>query len=57
MTGKSYRQEDRAAFGKRANELVKGSRIMVIEGGWHGLNWTHAEKVNCDLLYFLGQGN
>lgn len=43
--------------GKRTQELVKGSRLVVIEGGPHGLNWTHAEQVNRELLDFLGQKN
>jgi len=35
---------------------VKGSKLVVVEGGPHGLTWTHAEKVNRELLAFLGQG-
>jgi non-heme chloroperoxidase len=46
-----------AATGKHTNELVKGSRLVVVEGGPHGLNWTHAEEVNRALLDFLGKGN
>lgn len=42
--------------GKRTHELVKGSRLVVVEGGPHGLNWTHAEQVNRELLDFLEQG-
>jgi len=45
-----------AATGKRIIEYVKGSRLVVISGGPHGLNWTHAEQVNMDLLEFLGKG-
>jgi non-heme chloroperoxidase len=45
-----------AASGKRTHELVKGSRL-VVEGGPHGLNWTHAEEVNRALLGFLWQNN
>lgn len=41
--------------GKHTHELVKGSRLVVVEGGPHGLNWTHAEQVNRELLNFLGQ--
>lgn len=41
--------------GKRTHEIIKGSRLVVIEGGPHGLNWTHAEQVNRELLDFLGQ--
>ena len=40
----------------RTRELVRGSRLAVIEGGPHGLTWTHAEKVNKELLDFLGSG-
>jgi non-heme chloroperoxidase len=43
-----------AATGKRTHELVKGSRLVAIEGGPHGLTWTHAEQVNRELLDFLG---
>jgi non-heme chloroperoxidase len=46
-----------AATGRRTHELVKGSKLVVVEGGPHGLNWTHAEQVNRDLLDFLGQGH
>ena len=45
------------ATGKRTHELIKGSRLVVVEGGPHGLNWTHAEHVNRELLDFLGQKN
>jgi pimeloyl-ACP methyl ester carboxylesterase len=34
--------------------MVKGSRLAVIEGGPHGLNWTHAEELNRILVEFLG---
>jgi non-heme chloroperoxidase len=43
-----------AATGKRTHELVKGSQLVVVEGGPHGLTWTHADKVNAALLQFLG---
>lgn len=41
------------ASGRRTHELVKGSRIVVLEGAPHGLTWTHADKVNAELLSFL----
>jgi pimeloyl-ACP methyl ester carboxylesterase len=44
-----------AASGKRTAEFVRGSRLVVVEGGPHGIAWTHAEKVNRELLDFLGQ--
>jgi pimeloyl-ACP methyl ester carboxylesterase len=42
-----------AATGKRTHEAIKGSRLTVVEGGPHGLTWTHAEKVNRELVDFL----
>jgi len=45
-----------AATGKRTHEVVKGSRLVMIKGGPHGLNWTHADEVNRELLAFLGKG-
>jgi len=44
-----------AATGKRTAGMVAGSRLVVIKGGPHGLNWTHAEEVNHELLDFLGE--
>jgi len=45
-----------AATGARTQESVKGSRLAVIEGGPHGVNWTHAEHVNRELLKFFAAG-
>jgi non-heme chloroperoxidase len=44
-----------AATGMRTHKAVKGARLVVVEGGPHGLTWTHAEKVNRELLDFLGE--
>jgi non-heme chloroperoxidase len=44
-----------AATGTPTHEAVKGSRLVVVKGGPHGLNWTHAEEVNDELLKFVGQ--
>jgi non-heme chloroperoxidase len=41
--------------GKRTPEFVKGSKLAVVDGGPHGMTWTHAEKVNLELLGFLGR--
>ena len=41
------------ASGRRAAELVRGSRLEVVSGGPHGLNVTHADEVNGLLLDFL----
>jgi non-heme chloroperoxidase len=43
------------ASGLRTAKLVKGARMVVVEGGPHAINWTHADKVNPALLDFLGQ--
>lgn len=39
--------------GKRTQELVRSGRLVTIDQGPHGLNWTHAEEVNRALLEFL----
>ncbi len=41
--------------GKRTHEAVSGSRLVVIEGGPHGVNVTHAEEFNEALLGFLAE--
>jgi non-heme chloroperoxidase len=41
--------------GKRMSEYVKGSKLVVIPGGPHGIAWTHSEMVNRELLNFLKQ--
>jgi pimeloyl-ACP methyl ester carboxylesterase len=40
--------------GKRTAEAVKDSRTVVVEGGPHGFNATHAEEFNRALLDFVG---
>lgn len=42
-----------AATGELTAKAVKGARKVVIEGGPHGLTWTHADQVNQALLEFL----
>jgi len=44
-----------AATGTPTQQAVKGSRLVVVKDGPHGLNWTHAEEVNRELLKFVGQ--
>ena len=41
------------ATGKRMPALIPGAQLHVVEGGPHGLNWTHATEVNKALLTFL----
>jgi pimeloyl-ACP methyl ester carboxylesterase len=43
------------ATGKRTPEFIRGSKLVVIEGAPHGMNWTHAEEINRELLTFLGE--
>ena len=45
-----------SATGIRTHNLVKGSHLVVVGGGPHGLTWTHAENVNHELLQFLARG-
>jgi non-heme chloroperoxidase len=40
--------------GQPTQAAVKGSRLVTVKGGPHGLNWTHADEVNRELVGFLG---
>lgn len=42
-----------AASGARMPAIIPGAELRVIEGGPHGLNWTHATECNKALLSFL----
>jgi len=44
------------AAGLRTAKLIKGARLVVVEGGPHCITWTHSEIVNPELVAFLGQG-
>jgi len=46
-----------AATGTPTQTAVNGSRLVVVKGGPHGLNWTHAEEVNRELLAFVEQAS
>src|SRR6202008_4580617 len=35
---------------KRQAKLIKGVKFIEIEGGSHGLPWTHAEEINEELI-------
>ena len=43
--------------GNRLPKLIKNSQLVVIPGGPHAINWTHADRVNPVLLDFLKSGN
>jgi pimeloyl-ACP methyl ester carboxylesterase len=43
------------ASGKRTATLVKGARLVVVQGGPHCITWTHAEEVNRELLHFMAE--
>ena len=43
------------ASGLRTAKLIKGARLVIVEGGPHCITWTHADEVNRALLDFLGQ--
>src|SRR5258705_10236846 len=42
------------AAGARTAKLVRGARLVVINGGPHCVTWTHADAVNAELVKFLG---
>lgn len=35
------------------SKMIKGTKFVPIEGGPHGIPWTHADRVNSELLKFL----
>ena len=43
------------ASGKRTAETVEGAELVVIEGGPHGVNASHADEFNAALLAFLAR--
>jgi len=43
------------ASGKRSAEAIAGSQLVVIEGGPHGVNASHAREFNQALLGFLAR--
>lgn len=43
-----------AISGKRTAEIVQGSKLVAIDDGPHGLIWTHADRVNSEMVSFLG---
>src|SRR6266478_2147110 len=43
------------ASGKRSHEAIKGSQLVLVKGGPHGLNASHPEAFNKALLDFVGR--
>ena len=39
--------------GKRSHEMIKGSRLEVLQGAPHGFAATHAQRLNELMLDFL----
>ena len=33
--------------------MIKGAKLVELPGGPHGVLWTHAERVNSELVGFL----
>ncbi len=54
MHGNADRILPISATGDRTHKLLKDARYVVVEGGPHAINWTHADEVNRALLDFLG---
>lgn len=42
-----------ASSGKRMPEFIKNCKVVVVQGGPHGIAWTHSDIVNRELLNFL----
>jgi pimeloyl-ACP methyl ester carboxylesterase len=42
------------ATSRRQAKLIKGARLVELPGGPHGVLWTHADRVNSELVAFLG---
>jgi len=42
-----------SATAQRLPALVKGLRLVTVEGGPHNIAWTHPDEVNKSLLEFL----
>ncbi|PSH03774.1 MAG: alpha/beta hydrolase [Acidobacteria bacterium] len=55
MHGDSDRILPFDATAKRMPGFVKECKLEIVQGGPHGLTWTHAEQVNRVLLDFLQQ--
>lgn len=41
------------ASGLRTARLIENARLLVVNGGPHCITWTHADKVNSELVSFL----
>ncbi|HTX34561.1 MAG TPA: alpha/beta hydrolase [Bryobacteraceae bacterium] len=54
MQGDADRILPIGASGQRTATMVKGARLVVLQGGPHAVNWTHAEEVNAEMVNFLG---
>ena len=52
--GEADRTVPLAVSGQRTHEFIKNSRLVVVKDAPHGLNWTHADQLNRELLTFLG---
>ena len=44
-----------AATGIPLSKGIRGAQLVIVEGGPHGITWTHAAQVNAELVKFLRQ--
>jgi non-heme chloroperoxidase len=51
--GDSDRTLPLSVSGQATHALIKGSKLVVVRNGPHGLPWTHADEVNSALISFL----
>jgi non-heme chloroperoxidase len=45
-----------SATAERLPTLIRGLKLVTVEGGPHNIGWTHPEQVNPALLDFLSEG-
>lgn len=43
------------ATSRRQAKMIKGARLVELPGGPHGVLWTHAERINSELVSFLAR--
>ena len=41
------------ASSRRQAKMIKNARLVELNGGPHGVLWTHAEQINAELVKFL----
>ena len=42
-----------AATSRRQAKMIKNVKLVELPGGPHGVLWTHADRINSELISFL----